>query len=470
MRRRAATLTGLAALCALALSACTAPSEATILVDLPGLRNELPLLRSPRAVLDVLDVEGRAVAVELVEPPEGATALVQSPLPVPCSSAGRCAMALRVVPGRYRFVLHVLARDRCDAESELLRYAADDVEVSAWNTSFAELSLERADFDDDGDAIPAWFELLTCGRFGVPDGAAPPVACVDAADACCKDVSPLEGRRTAFAGGSHMRADATTAEVAPFALDATEATWRQLARCVAARACLVDQPNHPVRQAMVSAAPNEPVRGVTPAEAAELCAFAGARLPFDDEWDFAAAHRADGSRGRYPWDGDDLGSLLGHIGDGGARAPAAADDDIGCDPSDAGISANHQRRAASCPGAPLPVGSYPTSWVRRGAGVPLADLGGNVAEWTLVPGGSLDIPELPGGTAAAVLRGGAADGPIELVENDIPVVARAPGSGDAAAWSATVQRLAVSAGVRCAIAVDDGSSAPAFVAEPQCEP
>ncbi len=455
---------------ALALWACGQPADATVIADLPGMENDLPALRSPRAVLDVLDAEGRAVAVELVDPPTGAPALVQSPIPVPCSAGGRCAVGVRVPAGQYRFVLHVLARDRCGTESELLRYAAGPVEVAAWGAAAAELALERADFDGDADGIPAWFELLTCGRFDVVDRGAPPATCLDAGDDCCKDVSPLEGRRTAFAGGEHARGDGTTTTVAPFALDATEATWRQLARCVAARACLVDQPNHPARQAMASAAHNEPVRGLTPAEAAELCAFQGARLPLDDEWDFAAAHDALGARRRYPWDGDDLGSLVRLLDGDSARAPGADDDDIGCDPSDAGVSANHQRRGAICPATPLPVGSYPSSWARRGAGVPLADLGGNVAEWTVVPGGDLVIPEVPAGMVAAVLRGGAADGPIELLENDLPVVARAPAGGDAAAWSATVRRLSANAGVRCAVDVDDGTVAPVLVAEPQCGP
>lgn len=455
---------------ALAVGACTSPADATVIADLPGMGNELPALRAPRALLDVLDSDARAVAVELVEPPPGAPALVQSPLPVPCTDAGRCAIGLRVPPGRYRFVLHVLAQDRCGTESELLRYAADAVEVAAWSTSFAELSLERADFDGDGDAIPAWFELLTCGRFDVADRAAPPAACLDAADVCCKDTSPLEGRRSAFAGGAHARRDGTTTEVAPFALDATEATWRQLARCVAARACMVDLPSHPVRVAMATAAPDEPARGLTPAEAAELCAFEGARLPLDDEWDFAAAHRADSTRGRYPWDGDDLGSLLALVDRGTERAPAHDDDVIGCDPSEPGVTANHQRRSASCPGVPLPVGSYPSSWARRGAGAPLADLGGNVAEWAVVPGGSLAIPEVPAGVAAVVLRGGGADSPIELLENDIPVVARAPSNGDGDAWSATVRRLSANAGVRCAVDVTDGTIAPLLVDEPRCGP
>ncbi|MBI1948277.1 MAG: SUMF1/EgtB/PvdO family nonheme iron enzyme [Deltaproteobacteria bacterium] len=453
---------------AAALSGCTAPGDATVLASLPELENRLPL-REPRATLDVLDAEGRAAAVELAEPVEGAPTLLQSPLPVPCTEAGQCSIGLRLAPGRYRFVLHVAAQDRCGTEGELLRFASGEVEVAAFGSSTAALQLERADFDGDGDGVPAFFELLTCGRFDVVDGAAP-AACLDPADPCCKEGSPLEGRRTAFAGGSHTRADGSVAEIAPFALDATEATWRQLARCVAARACLVNQPEHPVRQVMASAPADEPVYGLTPAEAEQLCAFADARLPQDDEWDFAAAHRDAGTRGRYPWDGDDLGALVVRVGQGPSRAPAGDDDVVGCDAADPGVSANHQRRQAACPGAPLPVGSFPSSNVRRGAGVPLADLGGNVAEWTVVPGGSLTIPEVPDGAAAVVLRGGDATSPIELLENDIPVVSRQPANGDATAWSTTVRRLSAMAGVRCAVSVDDGTTAPPFVAEPSCGP
>lgn len=458
-----------AALSAAAITGCTSPGDATVLATLPELGNQLPL-RAPRATLEVLDDQGRAAPFELAEPIEGAPALLQGPLPVPCSDTGSCSIGLRLAPGRYRFVLHVAAQDRCGTESELLRFFSEQVEVTAWGTRNAELLLERADFDGDGDGVPAWFELLTCGRVDFDDGTAPPTACLDPTDPCCKDVPPLEGRRTAFTGGSHARADGSTVEVAPFALDATEATWRQLARCVAARACLIDQPGHAVRQELAGAPPAEPVRGLQPAEAAELCAFAGARLPQDDEWDFAAAHRSDGSRGRYPWDGDDLGALVSLVGAGAARQPAGEDGAIGCDPSDVGVSANHQRRLTACQGAPLPVGSFASSHLRRGAGVPLADLGGNVAEWTLVPGGSLAIPEVPPGTLAVVLRGGDYGSPVELLENDIPVVARQPASGDASSWSATVRRLSAAAGVRCAVSVDDGAVAPPFVTEPTCGP
>lgn len=469
--KTAKTLRALTAVTALATlgAGCGAPGDASVLVALPGFANDLPL-RAPRATLEVLDAEGRAGVVELRDRAEGAPRLLQSPVPVPCDASGVCSLGLRLSPGTWRFVLHLWAQDRCGVEGEVLRFSSYEVEVSSWGSATAELGLERADFDLDGDGVPAWFELGTCGRLDVVDGAAAPAACLDPADRCCAAPSPLEGRRTAFAGGEHTRADGSSVTVAPFALDATEATWRQLARCVAARSCLVDQPGHPLRLALDSAVPQEPVRGLTPAEGAELCAFLDARLPLDDEWDFAAAHRPTGERGRYPWDGDDVGALLGLFDEDPARAPAEEDRDIGCDPSDPGVSANHQRRQAPCPGVPVAVGSFASSHVRRGAGAPLADLGGNVAEWTLVPGGSLDIPELPPGTAAAVLRGGGATSVVELLENDIPVVARPPDGGDSAGWSAAVQRLSAEAGVRCAVSVDDGTVAPPFVAEPRCGP
>lgn len=466
--RAAGALSALVVLAAASVG-CDAPGDARVLVALPAFGNELPL-RAPRATLSVLDPEGRAGAVELTEPPEGVPRILQSPVPVPCDADGVCSLGVRLSPGTWRFVMQLWAQDRCGAEGEVLRFASYDVEVSSWGTASVDLELERADFDLDGDGVPAWFELGTCGRLDVVDGAAAPAACLDAADPCCASPSPLEGRRAAFAGGEHTRADGSSVTVAPFALDATEATWRQLARCVAARACLVDQPGHPLRLALEGAAPAEPLRGLTPAEGEELCAFYGARLPLDDEWDFAAAHRSDGTRGRYPWDGDDTGALVGLLDEAPARAASGDDREVGCDPSDPGVSANHQRRQAPCAGVPLPVGSFPTSHLRRGAGAPLADVGGNVAEWTRVPGGSLDIPELPPGTAAAVLRGGGAASVIELLENDIPVVTRAPGDGDAEAWSATVRRLSTEAGVRCARSVDDGTVAPSFVAEPRCGP
>jgi formylglycine-generating enzyme required for sulfatase activity len=462
-------------------SACDAPADAAVLVDLSAFANSLPGLRAPAATLDVVDDDGNALPVE-VDDGTGKRVLVQSPIPVPCDDEGLCSIDVRVRPAVVRFAMHVTAGDRCNARAELVRLDGDAIELKPHTREFVDLSRATFAFDDDDDGLDNVFELATCGRFDVKDGAAPPQACApldgagasdpsgsDGGDPCCAEVSPLEGHMTAFAGGEHVRADGSNVDVAPFALDATEVTWRQLARCVAAGACLFDQPEHPVRAALATrsttgASAAEPVVGLNPSEAQALCEFFGKRLPLDDEWDFAAAHRAPASagdpptRGRYPW-GDDDASVT-------------------CDESligAGGVAANFSIPGTSCPGAPVAVASFASSHANdddtRGVGGPLADLGGNVAEWTLVAGaldGANEIAEVPSGHDVVVLRGGGARSPLSLLENDLPVRAVFPASGDANAWRDVVVRLATTAGVRCAKGVDDGTVAPVFEAEPAC--
>jgi formylglycine-generating enzyme required for sulfatase activity len=457
-----------AALCALACasiaasSGCSAPADANVLLDLDAFKNNgLPALRAPRAILDVKDEDGTDLAVD-VKKPDGETVYVQSPLPVPCNADGICNVALRVRPNTVTFTLHVRAHDRCGAEKELVRMTSEPIALRPYDAPLVELANVELGFDDDDDGLVNILEHATCGRFDVKETAAPPQACRDEDDVCCAGVSPLEGHMTAFAGGAFANRAGAAVTIGAFALDATEVTWRQLARCVAAGACLVDQPTHPVREALTSAHPTEPVVGLLPSEADELCAFFAKRLPTDDEWDFAAAHRAGaavGERARYPWDAD------------------TAADEVGCSADSGGVTANFSIPGTSCPGAPLPVATYTSSYANvdetRGVGGPLADLGGNVAEWTLVPAQGGDDPpsiaEVPAGHTAAVLRGGGAQSPLPLLENDFAVVAAVPTSGDVDAWRATVVRLAATAGVRCATSVADASVAPSFAEEPSCE-
>lgn len=440
-------------LCALVCAcvcACEGPADASVLLDLKEFSsNGLPDLRDPRATLDVVDDDGAHVDVE-VETGAGERTKVTSPLPVPCGADGRCGVTLRMAPTRATFTLHVSAADRCGARAELVSLTSAPVELSPWQALSVALTEARFDFDDDADDVVNVLEHATCGRFDNADGALPPQACADETDPCCADTSPLEGRMTAFAGGAHVDVEGKSISVEPFALDATEVTWRQLKRCVAAGACLVDRPDHPARAALEGAVDDEPVVGLVPADAEALCAFFGKRLPLDSEWDFAAAHRdGDPTRARYPFD--------------------SASDDVGCTNDFPGVAANFSAPGSACPGVPVRVGSYPTSHVSRGAGVGVADLGGNVAEWTLVAGSTApEIPEVPAGHDAVVLRGGGARSPLALLENDLVVRAALPASGDVDAWRADIVRLAAAAGVRCALSVDDGTLSPPVIEEPAC--
>lgn len=471
-RRRA---TGVVLTSALALvaagGACDAPADASVLVDLASFANSLPGLRAPAATLDVVDDQGADLAVEVEDgSSSGKRRLVQSPIPVPCDEDGLCSISVRVRPSSVRFAMHVTAADRCDARGELVRLDGDEIKLEPHTSEFVDLTRATFAFDDDDDGIDNVFELATCGRMNAADGAAPPQACVDGdKDPCCDaSRSDREGRMVAFAGGDHLLADGATVNLAPFALDATEVTWRQFARCVVAGACLPDQPEHPVRVALASrsatgAQASEPVVGLTPAEAEQLCGFFGKRLPLDDEWDFAAARVPDDptARARYPWS-------------------TTADDDatVSCEQGLAQVAANFSVPGTACAGTPRPVGSpaFASSQANtddtRGAGGALADMGGNVAEWTLVAGtGASVIDEVPPGHDAVVLRGGGARSPLSLLENDLPIRAAFPSSassGGANAWRDTILRLATTAGVRCAVDVDDGTVAPPFAEEPAC--
>ncbi|MBN2192763.1 MAG: formylglycine-generating enzyme family protein [Polyangiaceae bacterium] len=141
-----------------------------------------------------------------------------------------------------------------------------------------------------------------------------------------------------------------------FAIDAHEVTLDAWRRCAVAGVCR----GLPARE------PGLPVTQVSAAEAARYCRFVGGRLPRSDEWVFAAA----GSNGRrYPWGSTGLvcrravfGLMAGPCARGG-RGPELA---------------------GSRPDGATPDGIY--------------DLAGNVAEWTLEPGGETAVR---GGTYAS---------------------------------------------------------------------
>jgi serine/threonine-protein kinase len=141
-----------------------------------------------------------------------------------------------------------------------------------------------------------------------------------------------------------------------FWIDKTEVTNSQYAACQAAGAC--DEPDCQVEAQEASG--DRPVVCVTWEQAAAYCAWAGARLPTEAEWEYAA--RGAGGR-RYPWGDEFDGTLLNYC-------------DANCTlrKRDEAVDDGYARTA--------PVGSYPAgaSWV--GA----LDMAGNVwelvADWT----------------------------------------------------------------------------------------
>jgi hypothetical protein len=106
--------------------------------------------------------------------------------------------------------------------------------------------------------------------------------------------------------------------------------------------------------------PNWPVVNVTWHQAAAYCAWAGGRLPTEEEWERAAR----GPNGtKYPWGNDDIDPSRANYDEGGI-------------------------------GHPTPVGLYPSGASAEG----VCDLVGNVFEWT--------SSEWPKGSGTYVWRGG----------------------------------------------------------------
>ena len=129
-----------------------------------------------------------------------------------------------------------------------------------------------------------------------------------------------------------------------FRIDRTEVTRAMYGRCVAARRC------KPLA-ASLETEPNLPVTQVDWGEARAFCAFAGGRLPSEDEWEKAAR----GGDGReFPW-GKELDCARANWGNFENEGPCAGKN----------------------PGKPVDVGSYPQGASPFG----VLDMAGNVWEW-----------------------------------------------------------------------------------------
>jgi formylglycine-generating enzyme required for sulfatase activity len=175
------------------------------------------------------------------------------------------------------------------------------------------------------------------------------------------------------------------AEVAPFEIDAIEVTEARWTACVTAGACAA---------VALSGEPGRATSGVTLAEAAAFCRWAGGALPTSDQLAFAAAGR--GAR-RYAW------------GDTGAVCRRAA---WGLVAGPCGWGATGPELAGSHPDGASPEG--------------VLDLAGNVAEWAVAAGGG-------GGSLGEVRGGSFADGAASALRawqrRALPQDARAPDVG-----------------------------------------
>jgi len=151
-----------------------------------------------------------------------------------------------------------------------------------------------------------------------------------------------------FARGSTRGADderpVRVRTLPAFHIDRTEVTRAMYARCVSARRC-------PPISIDLATGVDLPVTNVNWNEARAFCAFAGGRLPTEDEWEKAAR----GSDGReFPW---------------GAE--------LDCARANWGNFENEGPCAGRNPGKPVAAGSYPQGASPFGA----LDMAGNVWEW-----------------------------------------------------------------------------------------
>lgn len=194
------------------------------------------------------------------------------------------------------------------------------------------------------------------------------VADVVAAPAPAPAPSPApaaaSGGMVRIAAGSFLMGDDKHSErVGAFEMDVTEVTVAAYTACVNAGRCTPANTGNDFCNWGKSDRANHPINCVDWDQATAYCAWAGKRLPSEQEWEYAAR----GTDGRtYPWGETTPGSQLCWDGEG----------------SDLGKG----NRQSTCP-----VGSYP----RGDSPFGLHDMAGNVWEWTS-----------SGEGAARVFRGG----------------------------------------------------------------
>jgi formylglycine-generating enzyme required for sulfatase activity len=183
--------------------------------------------------------------------------------------------------------------------------------------------------------------------------------------------------------------ETTYETVRPFLIDATEVTVAAYAACVAAGACrpasaTVEWERISDKERAAASAhcnadradrADHPVNCVDWEQAKAYCAWAGKRLPGEDEWEWTARN---GKRGTpFPWGEDE---------------PA----DRACW-NGPGSGAEGGKRAGTCP-----VGSHPSGDSESG----VKDLAGNVWEWTATADRILVDGRGRGGVPVKVARGG----------------------------------------------------------------
>lgn len=129
-----------------------------------------------------------------------------------------------------------------------------------------------------------------------PPSATPPPATLTPPPMVLVGGGQFEMGRHSRDGGDEYESPAHTATVKPFMMDVYEVTREDYQKCVRAARCIAppdwDGDTYPANTARL------PVTGVTWEDANNYAAWAGKRLPSEEEWEFAAR----GTDGRlYPW-------------------------------------------------------------------------------------------------------------------------------------------------------------------------
>ena len=219
---------------------------------------------------------------------------------------------------------------------------------------------------------------LVCIDFScrVPVHAPPPPAPYVPAPPAEAAPAPCPAGMARLPAGTYTLGDRhDTVTVQPFCMDITEVTVAAYGACVSANACAEPNPYLTDEANKFSRACNwkrpgaglHPVNCVDWGQATSYCAWAGKRLPSEDEWEWAARG---GNEGRvYPWGSEP--PTADRVNACGTECVAWGKANLGAD-----VTAMY----AADDGWPItaPVGSFPRGATAQG----LQDMAGNVWEWT----------------------------------------------------------------------------------------
>ncbi len=202
----------------------------------------------------------------------------------------------------------------------------------------------------------------------VPPAGASSAAPVDVPDGAMVRV-PGGTYRMGSSEGDPDERPITVVTVPTFEIDTTEVTVAAFGRCVSAGKCAAPDSGMYCNWGKDGRA-RHPVNCVDVNQATDYCAFAGKRLPTEEEWEYAAT----GGDGRpYPWDdGGGPGPPPNPPVHVGGRVGGSIPGGQVCWNGD-GSDVGKGQREGTCP-----VASYPAGRAPSGA----FDMAGNVWEWT----------------------------------------------------------------------------------------